>query len=97
MSTRHILFRHALRPSLFSLITVGGTATSSYGGTASQLQIFALNGIGQLTVKAIGRRDFPVVQVCVTIFAVGFVFVNFLVDIAYAFIDPRIRHARALA
>ena len=53
--------------------------------------------MGQLTVEAIGRRDFPVVQVCVTIFAVSFVFINFLVDLAYTFIDPRIRHARALA
>ncbi len=98
MSTRHILFRHALRPSLFSLITAAAVNVGTLiGGAVIVEQIFALNGMGQLTVEAIGRRDFPVVQVCVTIFAVGFVFVNFLVDIAYAFIDPRIRHARALA
>ncbi len=98
MSTRHILFRHAFRPSLFSLITAAAVNVGALiGGAVIVEQIFALNGMGQLTVEAIGRRDFPVVQVCVTIFAVSFVFINFLVDIAYAFIDPRIRHARALA
>jgi peptide/nickel transport system permease protein len=98
MSTRHILFRHAMRPSLFSLITAAAVNVGALiGGAVIVEQIFALNGMGQLTVEAIGRRDFPVVQVCVTIFAVSFVFINFLVDLAYAFIDPRIRHARALA
>jgi peptide/nickel transport system permease protein len=53
--------------------------------------------MGDLTVQAIFRRDFPVVQVCVVIFAVGFVVVNFFVDILYNVLDPRIRHARALA
>jgi len=98
MPTRTILFRHAMRPSMFSLITASAVNIGALiGGAVIVEQIFALNGMGQLTVEAIGRRDFPVVQVCVTIFAVGFVFVNFLVDIAYAFIDPRIRHARALS
>jgi len=98
MSTKRILFRHALRPSLFSLITVAAVNVGALiGGAVIVEQIFALNGMGQLTVEAIGRRDFPVVQVCVTIFAISFVFVNFLVDVLYAFIDPRIRHARALA
>ena len=98
MTTERILFRHALRPSLFSLVTAAAVNVGALiGGAVIVEQIFALNGMGQLTVEAIGRRDFPVVQVCVMIFAVAFVFVNFLVDLAYAFIDPRIRHARALA
>jgi len=98
MPTRTILFRHAMRPSLFSLITASAVNIGALiGGAVIVEQIFALPGMGQLTVEAIGRRDFPVVQVCVTIFAVGFVFVNFVVDVAYAFIDPRIRHARALS
>jgi peptide/nickel transport system permease protein len=59
--------------------------------------IFALPGMGDLTVQAILRRDFLVVQFCVVIFSVGFVLVNFLVDLLYNVLDPRIRHARALA
>jgi peptide/nickel transport system permease protein len=66
------------------------------GGAVIVETIFALPGMGDLTVQAIFRRDYPVVQVCVVIFAVGFVLVNFVVDLLYAVIDPRIRHARAL-
>jgi peptide/nickel transport system permease protein len=98
MSTSRILFRHAFRPSTFSLITSAALSIGTLiGGAVIVETIFALPGMGDLTVQAIFRRDFPVVQVCVVIFAVGFVLINFLVDILYAVIDPRIRHARALA
>jgi peptide/nickel transport system permease protein len=53
--------------------------------------------MGDLTVQAILRRDFLVVQFCVVVFSVAFVLVNFLVDLLYNVLDPRIRHARALA
>jgi len=66
------------------------------GGAVIVETIFALPGMGDLTVQAIFRRDFLVVQFCVVIFAVGFVLVNFLVDLLYNVLDPRIRHARAL-
>ncbi len=98
MSTRTVLFRHALRPSLFSLITAAAvTVGALIGGAVIVEQIFGLPGMGKLTVDAVLRRDFLVVQFCVVIFAVGFVLVNFIVDVLYAVIDPRIRHARALA
>jgi peptide/nickel transport system permease protein len=98
MSTQRILFRHALRPSTFSLITAAAVNIGALiGGAVIVETIFALPGMGDLTVQAIFRRDFPVVQVCVVIFAVGFVLVNFLVDLLYNVLDPRIRHARALA
>jgi len=98
MSTARILFRHAFRPSTFSLITAAAVNVGALiGGAVIIEQLFGLPGMGNLTVEAIARRDFLVVQACVALFAVGFVLVNFLVDIAYAFIDPRIRHARALA
>ncbi len=67
------------------------------GGTIIVEQIFALPGMGSLTVEAIFRRDFLTVQICVVVLAIVVVLVNFFVDILYAVIDPRIRHARALA
>jgi peptide/nickel transport system permease protein len=98
MPTRRILFRHALRPSLFSLITVAALQVGALiGGTVIVEQIFALPGMGSLTVEAIFRRDFLTVQICVVVLAIIVVLANFIVDILYAVIDPRIRHARALA
>jgi peptide/nickel transport system permease protein len=98
MPNRKVLFRHALRPSTFSLITAAAVNVGALiGGAVIVEQIFGLPGMGQLTVEAVFRRDFLVVQICVVIFAVAFVLVNFLVDVLYSVIDPRIRHARALA
>jgi peptide/nickel transport system permease protein len=97
MSTSRILFRHALRPSTFSLVTVAAVNVGALiGGAVIVETIFALPGMGDLTVQAIFRRDFLVVQFCVVVFAVGFVLINFLVDLLYNVLDPRIRHARAL-
>ncbi len=97
MSTGRILLRHALRPSSFSLITAAALQVGALiGGALIVEQIFALPGMGTLTIEAIGRRDYPVVQVCVTFFAVAFVLLNFAVDALYSALDPRIRHARAL-
>jgi peptide/nickel transport system permease protein len=97
LSTKRILFRHALRPSTFSLITAAAVNVGALiGGAVIVETIFALPGMGDLTVQAIFRRDFLVVQFCVVIFAFGFVFINFLVDLLYNVLDPRIRHARAL-
>ncbi|MGE3326445.1 MAG: ABC transporter permease [Acidimicrobiia bacterium] len=98
MSTRVVLFRHALRPSTFSMITAAGVNVGALiGGTVIVEQIFDLKGMGSLVVEAVLRRDLLVVQICVVIFAVAFVVVNFLVDMLYTVIDPRIRHARGLA
>ena len=97
MSTNRILFRHALRPSTFSLITAAAVNVGALiGGAVIVETIFGLPGMGDLTVQAIFRRDFLVVQFCVVIFAFGFVLINFFVDLLYSVIDPRIRHARAL-
>ncbi len=96
MPTRRILFRHALRPSTFSLITAAAVNVGALiGGAVIVEDIFGLPGMGSLTVEAVSRRDFLVVQVCVVIFAVVFVLANFVVDVLYSVIDPRIRHARA--
>jgi peptide/nickel transport system permease protein len=98
MPTRRILLRHALRPSSFSLLTVAAINVGTLiGGTIVVERIFAIAGLGSLIVEAIFTRDYLVVQGTVALVAVAFVVVNFLVDILYAVIDPRIRHARALA
>jgi peptide/nickel transport system permease protein len=98
MPTSHILLRHAFRPSSFSLLTVAGiTVGNLIGGTLIVEQIFGLNGLGSLIVFGIFQRDFLVVQGAVVVICVAFVLVNFVIDLLYGFLDPRIRHARALA
>ena len=98
MPTWHILFRHAFRPSAFSLFTVAGiTVGNLIGGTLVVEQIFGLNGLGSLIIFGIFQRDFLVVQGAVVVICVAFVLVNFIIDLLYGFLDPRIRHARALA
>jgi peptide/nickel transport system permease protein len=87
-----ILVRHALRPSLFSLITVGGvTIGRLIGGTAIVEAIFNVPGMGSLIISSIGGKDYKVVQGAVLVVAVFFVLVNLVVDIGYAYLDPRIR------
>jgi len=98
MTNRRILFRHAFRPSSFSLLTVAAiTVGNLIGGTVIIESIFAINGIGKLIVTSIFTRDYLVVQGVVVIVAAGFVIINFAVDLIYALLDPRIRHARAIA
>ena len=98
LPTWYILVRHALRPSTFSTVTVAGLNFGRLiGGTIIVETLFAQPGIGALTVGSIQRRDFPTVQGTVLVIAAGYVFINFLVDLLYAVIDPRVRHARSLA
>jgi peptide/nickel transport system permease protein len=67
------------------------------GGTLVIEVLFALNGLGKYLVDSILRRDYIPVQGVVVVIAVGYVLINFCVDMLYAIIDPRIRHARAIA
>jgi peptide/nickel transport system permease protein len=98
ISTRRILLRHALRPSSFSLMTVAGLSVGSIiGGSVIVEEIFALPGLGRLLFESITRRDLVMVQGVVLLIAFSYVMVNFVVDILYTFLDPRIRHARARA
>lgn len=98
MSSRRVLMRHAFRPSTFSLVTVVGLNFGRLiGGTLIVEVIFALNGLGKYTVDGILGQDYVPVQGAVLVIAVGYVLINFCVDMLYAVLDPRIRHARALA
>jgi peptide/nickel transport system permease protein len=98
MPTWWILLRHAFRPSTFSLVTIAGLNIGTLIGGAFIVEyIFALPGIGFTTVNSILQDDYLVVQGCVLLVAVGFVFVNFFLDLIYPLLDPRVRHARATA
>jgi peptide/nickel transport system permease protein len=96
ISTLRLVVRHALRPSSFSLITLAGLQIGFLlGGTVIVENIFALPGIGQLLINAINDRDLPTVQGVTLFIATTFVVVNFLVDLSYSLIDPRIRRGGA--
>lgn len=90
-----VLLQHALRPSSFTLITVLGLNIGGLiGGAVIVEQIFALPGVGRLLLGGIFNRDLILVQGTVSFIAVGFVLINFLVDMLYAVLDPRVRYAR---
>ena len=96
VSPRRVLWRHALRPSSLTLLTVAGLNVGTLiGGAVIVEVIFSLPGIGTLLFEAISARQYIALQSLVAIIAVGYVLVNFLVDVLYAVLDPRIRHARA--
>jgi peptide/nickel transport system permease protein len=98
ITSRRVLMRHAFRPSSFSLITVIGLDIGRLIGGAFIVEIlFALNGMGSYIVTSIFSRDYIPVQGGVVLVAVAYVLINFVIDMLYAVIDPRIRHARALA
>lgn len=96
LPTRRILFRHALRPSSFSLMTVVGLQIGAIiGGSVIVETLFALPGVGRLLVDSITQRDLIMVQGVAFVIAVSFVVINFVVDLLYTVLDPRIRHGRA--
>lgn len=86
-----ILLRHALQPSLFGTLTVFGLQIGSLiSGAVIIEQLFALPGVGRLLVSSIFAQDFPMVQGCVLLITLGYVAINFLVDIGYGLLDPRL-------
>jgi peptide/nickel transport system permease protein len=94
LSTRHILLRHALRPSSISLVTLAGVNIGRLiGGAVIVEVIFAIPGIGQMLVQSIYNRDFIVLQGALLFTATAYVVVNLLVDVLYAVLDPRARRA----
>lgn len=95
-SERRVLWRHALRPSSLGLLTAVGLNTGGLiGGALIVEELFAIPGMGRMVVEAIFGEDYVLVQASVLILSVGYVLVNFLVDLLYAVVDPRIRHGAA--
>ena len=96
LPTWRVMLRHALRPSSFSLLTIFGINFGALiGGTVIVEYYFSIPGIGGLAVDSINKRDYLAVQGVVLVVAIAFVVVNFLVDILYTVLDPRIRRAPA--
>jgi peptide/nickel transport system permease protein len=96
--TRRVLLSHALRPSSLTLLTVAGLNVGALiGGALVVERIFGVPGLGTKLTEAILRQQYVAVQTYVAVIAVFYVVLNFLVDILYSVLDPRIRHARATA
>jgi ABC-type dipeptide/oligopeptide/nickel transport system permease component len=92
VSESGVLFRHALRNALIPILTVLGLQFGTLlAGTIVTESIFSWPGIGRLAVQAIGARDYPLLQGCILLIAVSYVFVNLLTDLVYALVDPRVR------
>ncbi len=91
---RTVIVKHALRNSLIPVLTIMGSQISFlFGGTVIMESIFTLPGMGRLTFDAVVNRDYPVVQGTVMMMALVFIFVNLVVDLTYAMVDPRIRYS----
>ena len=98
MSGTYVMFRHAFRPSSFSLITLAGMNLGRLiGGTVIVETLFGLPGLGQLIAASITTRDLIMVQGIVVFIAVVYVAINTIVDLSYGLIDPRIRKVTATA
>lgn len=93
LAERVVILRHALRNALIPVVTVVGLQFGALlAGAVIVETVFARRGLGRLAVDAILRRDFPVVQGTILVAAVGYVVVNLIVDLSYAWLDPRIKY-----
>ena len=93
LAERAVIWRHALRNALLPVVTtLGGLMGGLLTGTVVIELIFSVPGVGQALVQAIVSRDLAVVQVYVLYFALMALIVNLIVDITYAWLDPRIRY-----
>src|SRR5713101_4506392 len=93
LQERAIVIRHALKNAMLPVITLIGTEFAFLiGGIVVTETVFTLNGVGRFVVDAVAHRDYPVVQALVFLIAFWFVIVNLLIDLTYAWFDPRIRY-----
>jgi len=93
VGVRGVLVRHALRNALIPVVTVLGLQTGQLlGGAVLTETVFAWPGIGRMLVRAIFARDYVLLQGGVLVLAVTFVVINLLVDLSYAYLDPRITY-----
>ncbi len=86
--------RHVLRNALLPFVTIVGHMLATFiGGAVVTEAVFTYPGLGRLLNQAIGSRDYPLIQGCILFILVIYVVTNVLVDLLYAFIDPRIDYA----
>jgi peptide/nickel transport system permease protein len=94
LGERLVVMRHAMRNALLPVVTVIGLEFAFLlGGLLVTEQVFNLNGIGKLMVDAVVRRDYTMTQALIMLVATAFVVTNFLIDLLYAFLDPRINYS----
>jgi peptide/nickel transport system permease protein len=87
-----VILKHAFRNALLPVVTVIGLQTGTlFAGAVLTESIFGFSGVGRALFDAITGRDYPIIQAFTVVVAVGYVFINAVVDISYAFIDPRIK------
>ncbi|GJD62383.1 ABC transporter permease [Methylobacterium frigidaeris] len=90
---RKILFRHALKNAAVPIVTVVGIGIALLiGGVVVTESVFAIPGLGRLTVDAVLARDYPTIQALILMFSGVYVLINLLIDLTYSLFDPRIRH-----
>jgi peptide/nickel transport system permease protein len=93
LADRRVIFIHALKNALIPIVTVVGLSVGGLlGGAVITESIFGLPGVGRLTIAAIADRDYPMIQGTVLLVAVSFIMVNLVVDLMYAYVDPRIHY-----
>jgi len=93
LSKRRVVYKHAFRNAIIPVITVIGLqAGDLLAGAIIIENVFHLPGVGRLVFEAIGQRDLPVIQGVVLLIAMMIVVINFLIDIGYRYLDPRIRY-----
>jgi ABC-type dipeptide/oligopeptide/nickel transport system permease component len=89
---RTVIFPHAIRNATIPIVTVVGLEFGTLlGGAVVTETVFSFPGIGKLLVSSIQTRDYSVAQACVIIIAAAFVVINLIVDLLYAYLDPRMR------
>ncbi len=90
---RDVIGRHVMRNALLPFVTIVGLMLAAFvGGTVVTEAVFTYPGIGRLLIQAIGVRDYPLIQGCILFVLVIYVLMNVLVDVLYAYIDPRIEY-----
>jgi peptide/nickel transport system permease protein len=93
LSNEQVLIGHALKNAAVPIVTIIGIGVALLiGGVVVTETVFAIPGLGRLTVDAILRRDYPIIQGIILIFSGAYVLVNLLVDLSYTLLDPRIRY-----
>ncbi len=86
-----VIWKHALKNAALPVVTVLGMQLGALlAGAVITETVFSWPGIGQLTIDAIQKRDYPVIQSCVLLISLSYVFINLITDLAYAWLDPRV-------
>ncbi len=86
-----IIWKHALKNAALPVVTILGMQIGALlAGAVITETVFSWPGVGQLTIDAIQKRDYPVIQSCVLLISLTYVFINLLTDLAYAYLDPRV-------